>query len=280
MSTESQFNHANIFPHDRGATAAKCLGGAVYALFVKQPHDRKLWNQMATRPEPQPVQPPISDIAQEVKKFAIDRISGSRMSIRQMMRLAGTLIQFADINPALRPEPVTKWQHVESLFEEIVDQSTQAPLSFSQQLEVAHDQAKGDLTESLWRLFLTSRHMARWSDSSLIIDMPSFSDKEKVQFMQDWQESIAACKSAEDAAAQDTAGDAYYAWTHTLAKVAYGNSARPILGSAFGSTFHNGTTIMQRCINNNLNPCVPGGTVSDHMAAADYGNTMGAVLLR
>lgn len=282
MSAEHQFNYADIIGDEPGMAAVRCLGGAAFALVVKQPDDRKIWDLMAAAPEQQPLQPPVAEIAQEVRKFAVARRGDTRMSADQIARFAGTLIQFTDINPIYESKPITEWRHVESLLSGVIDQSKEAPLSFAQQLEVAYEQADGDLAVSLARLFITSRHMARWSDGSLIQDEPGFSDQEKIKFMEEWRGAVAACKPVGESVVQDTAGDTYYAWTHVLAKVAFGTMANRGSG-ALERLFHNGTTIMQRYVNsrvvNKLNPFNPGGTVSDHTIAAIYGNNIGKALL-
>ncbi len=59
MNGESQFNPGNVVKDESCMTASRCLAGAVFALVVKQPDDRKLWDQMAAAPENQPLQPPL-----------------------------------------------------------------------------------------------------------------------------------------------------------------------------------------------------------------------------
>jgi hypothetical protein len=148
-------------------------------------------------------------------------------------------------------------------------------LSFAEQLQIAVKQTEGDLSEALWRLFITSRLYARWFDTSVILGLPEFTRAEVLDRMQVWSRSVAACKPYGTCADQDVSGDVYYCWTHALSKVAFGVLAtRQTPITKFEALALRNVTRLNHRLAHKFKPQrLP----SDHTAAAAYGNALGDV---
>lgn|GEM_PF-688827 len=259
--------------------AARGLGRAVITLFIDPPHDRTIWEEAEERAGPQPVQPPVQEIRNNVRRYAASGIQpADRMHRAGLLNLATTLIQFTDHSPRAQYLAKTPSETIFSLYKAIAERAAETePLSFSDQLGQAVEQANGELPDALWRIFLTSRLLARWRDVDAIEGLPQLSRKEKIDLTERWQSSIAACKPFDTVDRQDVIGDTYYCWTHALAKYAFGNmAADERAGRLLQKPFHNGTTIMQAFANSPFNFSI--GTVSDHKTAAHYGNAIGEAL--
>lgn len=254
---------------------------ATYTLFFAPSHE-KLHREVANLRtyEDQPLQPSIPSIMgsvrREVMQFA-DLSKKRHLRGKELTQLAGVLIQFTDYVPPLQFYAQTKYSQVESLYNEIVDRAeqTSTPLTFSEQLGIALHQADGDLTESLWRLFITSRLYARWLDSNVVTDLPNYTHEEKLSRMMQWQKSLAACKTGGATERQDVSGDTYYVWTHALASVVYSalpehDNRRTRLAA---KTFEKGTKIMHNVVHRYN----PQAIINDHSIAAQYGNAIGQV---
>jgi hypothetical protein len=249
---------------------------AVYTLFKSPTHDTPHLEIAEIRKEAlQPLQPPIYDIEYDLRTSTKDLVEPKKrrkLKGKELIHIAGVLMQFTDYSDSLQIYARTPHEHVEALTVGITRKAreTSKPLSFSEQLNVALDQAEGDLPEALWRLFITSRMNARWLDGKSIPNLPQFTQIDKKRKMIEWQDSLAACKTT---IPQDTAGDTYYAWTHALASVIYeALPARSNWKTGLAKImFQNGTKIMHS-VAHKVNPqSLP----NDHSIASKYGNAIG-----
>lgn len=258
----------------------KGVNRSVYTLFATPKHE-KLHAEVAelTKCEIQPLQPPIPDLINEMSVVTMELVDPSLkrgLTNTELAQAAGVLIQFTDYTPELQQYANTPYAHIDALHNSIIERASQrsGPLSFAEQLDVALRQTEGDLPESLWRLFMTSRLNARWLDGKSIDRLPDFSHEEKVDRMVQWQRALRACKT-NDEGFQDVGGDTYYAWTHALASVIF--EALPVRSSKAtqyaAKTFQNGTEIMRRVIHK----VSPQAVINNHNAAGNYGNAMGRV---
>lgn len=259
------------------------LGGvnrSVYTLFVRPPHET-LHAEVAelTKCESQPLQPSISNLLNIIGMETMSLVNPEmkrKIDDTELAQLAGVLIQFTDYVPTLQPYAETPYDQIDSIYNGIIDraQQTSNPLSFAEQLDVALKQTNGDLPESLWRLFITSRLHARWLDGKAINGLPSFSHDEKVEKMTRWQRSLRACKTNE-IGFQDVSGDTYYVWTHALATVIF--KALPArttrITQYIARMFEHGTEIMQAIIHK----VSPQEVANSHSIAAEYGNAIGKI---
>jgi len=261
------------------ADAFSGLGRAAYTLFITPEHE-KLHQRVeaeAMDGPPQPLQAPIGETVQRIRDDILPKAELVRPAATdgaRLVLLSGLLVQFADYVPGLQGRVQVPYENISGLYEDVTARAAKAePLGFAEQLDVALEHNKGNLVDSLWQLFITSRLHARWLDGNIVQGMPDYSRDEKVRLMQGWRASIAACKPYEPGLPQDPNGDAYYAWTHTLAKVAY--SLAPARESrtsrAAIATFHRGTAIMHTAVHSFNKQGVP----SDHTIAAAYGNAIG-----
>jgi hypothetical protein len=253
-----------------------CICAAAYSLLVKEKKFSYLWRVPPVSDGPQPLQPPVAEVARGIRRVA--EAGAPRRSLRaltEQLWLAGALMQFSDFNSAPATVLATPWAELAELHAEIVRNGTVAPLTFAEQFAVAHGQVGGRLDEALWRLFIASRFFARWSDTLLVIGVPSIPDREKLVLMQSWERALAACKHGDDLRQQDVAGDTYYAWTHALADVRFMGEGAGFFDRLLGRVFSSGTMLMQLLINH---PLSPARTESDHKQAARYGNAIGRAL--
>jgi hypothetical protein len=253
-----------------------CVGGAIYSLLVKDKHFNYLWRVPPASPEPQRLQPPIAEVVREVQRLAhaVASRHPSR-TLSEQLWLAGTLMQFSDFNPIPAAVLATPWHKVAIFHAEIVREAATAPLTFAEQFAIASRHAGGGRDDALWLLFVAARLFARWSDTSLVLGLPSLSDGEKVALMQAWERALDACKGGDHFRQQDVAGDTYYVWTHALAHVRFSRTQAPPIDRGLARVFAQGTTLMQLMINH---PLSPASTESDHKQAARYGNAIGRAL--
>jgi hypothetical protein len=196
---------------------------------------------------------------------------------KELFALMGVLMQFTSHTARLRPYSITPFLHTETLYQEVIKQGHTRPLGLSEQLAIALRQTNGDLPEALWRLFITARLYARWSDAIVIADMPAFTRSEIIDRMCNWSRSVAACKPFNSCPDQDASGDVYYCWTHAIAKVIYKALAakQTPLTWLEALALQNGTRLNRSIANKFAPQIVP----SDHTIAAAYGNALGDVLV-
>lgn len=258
------------------------LVNAVHTLF-NTPHHEKLHADVAelTKDRLQPLNAPLPELPAQIKDVLHLRsrsVNIRRLTPPELIHLAGILMQFTDYSSRLSYFARTPYKHIKPIHEAITEGSKGKPASYAEQLCIALEQTNGDIPEALWRLFLTSRHFARWLDSRSIPDLPLLSREEKINNMIEWQQSIAATKLPGKGQAQDAAGDTYYAWTHALAQVIYG--ALPIVHTTGTQItrriFENGTTLMHGIVHRVNRQAV----INDHSIAAEYGNLIGKLCTR
>lgn len=261
------------------AYAIASLGSAAQTLFVTLKHDnlhKELEDACMDGPH-QPPHAPVEETTRQITKEilpAYDLRRPAPMRRSQLVHLGGTLIQFGDCVPRMHTTVRAQYGPIAELREEMAARAAHsAPLGYPEQLDLALEQNSGNISESLWRLFLASRLHARWLDSAIIANMPYLTRDQKLEHMRTWRNSIAACKEPSPSRAQDPSGDAYYTWTHALAKVAF--TIGPARETCFTRTavgiFENGTRIMHKVVHNLIRQVV----VSDHTVAAAYGNAIG-----
>lgn len=261
--------------------AITSFGRAAYTLFRAPEHDKlhEIVEDVALGGPPQPLHAPVDEVAQQIGIEVLPKVESfgpPKMGDAQLIHMGAVLIQFTDYVPRLHDGPKIPYEGVNALYEQITDRAeAEGPLGFTEQLDTALEHADGNLVDALWQLFITSRLHGRWLDSKILSDIPDYTKDEKVALMQGWRDSIAACKSGGEGQVQDPGGDAYYTWTHALAKVLYNLApARPSLVSRASITaFHFGTVIMH----NTAHVFNKQSLRSNHTAAAAYGNAIGQV---
>jgi hypothetical protein len=264
--------------HNRRRTTLIGVGKAAYTLFNVPEHDYTKSQDVARRLEYQP-QLTVPELSTELTRIrAVLHETGKSTPARKLDRtgllgMTGVMMQFTSYIPELRLGAQTPFSHVDRLYQEITDLGKQQPLSFSEQLEIAIRQTEGDVPEALWRLFIVSRLHARWYDSSIIIGMPEMDREEVLDRMLNFSIAVRACKEFDLRYAQDSSGDAYYCWTHALAKIAYGPLAQKngLPEHIGGAVVHNGTRLMHGLAHRIKKQHLP----SNHERAADYGNKIG-----
>ena len=273
---------ADIAPVFRSYAVAS-LGRAAYTLFLTPEHEKlhAEMEDMCLDGPCQPVQPPIDEVTKRIAedvlpKYDIDRPVPTDSG--RLIHLAGALIQFGDYIPKMHGTINAQYGQVKELHEEVVNRAAETqPLDFADQLDVALEQGDGNLTESMWRLFMTSRLHARWLDSKIVGDIPEMTKEDKLAEMLAWRGAIAACKEPDPSRAQDPNGDNYYAWTHGLAKVAFSLAPRKETSVTRASvrTFEQGTHLMHKLVHTFNKQ----GVASNHDVAAEYGNAMGQAIV-
>lgn len=262
--------------------AVSSLGSAAYTLFVTPPHE-KLHQivEAAANEVAQPMQATLEGTEKELEStLSLHTREQTRPQLdgRRLVQFAGILIQFTDYNRSLDRNVTLDYEPIADLRDAVSSRAEDSgPLGFAEQLDVALEQSEGDMTNALWNLFIASRLHARWLDGRLVSDLPAYTTEEKIKLMLEWRSSITACKPHDGKHAQDPTGDAYYAWTHALAKYMY--SLAPATETATSRaavrTFHHGTGIMHRVVHTFNKQ----GVESDHAVAAEYGNMIGRVCL-
>lgn len=254
------------------------VGRAAYTLFNVPDHDSSLYEELATilNSTPQPLVHSIDDEVRGVVKIVSNLAEYEKLPSlgrKDIFGHVGIFMQFTSYLPRLRPFGMTPFTHLSRLHESIVQQGSKTPLGFAQQLEIALNQTQGDLPEAIWRLFLMSRQYGRWFDSGMIPDMPDYSRDEKLELMRTFAVSVRACKPFDQEGAQDSAGDAYYTWTHALGTFVFSALARRQTPTVkLGKhVIQNGTNLMHNLAHRYKAQRLP----SDHSIAAQYGNAIG-----
>lgn len=267
-------------PFDR-QNAARHVGRAVRTLLITPLHPRVyrvIKDEDSKAGVTVPLQPEVEQVTNGMQTEILPwvRTFGETMSGSDTAITAGLLMQFSNHLNELPPHLNVPYETVRSLGSACIERAEErGRLSMVDQLSVALDQADGNLSEGLRRIFITSRMYARWLDRRAVLGTPEFSTSERLQQMRAWQDSLLGFKPGANEY-HDTAGDTYYAWTHAYAGYMFDRlQLRPTLSARLARTaFRNGTRIMQTCVNN-LNPR---GTISDHTVAAHYGNAVADVL--
>lgn len=255
---------------------------ASYTVFAVPDHDSSAYEMVAIELRSFP-QPPALPLCAEIEgtKQALQSCCHAGPSLffsqKELLGLMGVLMQFTSYIPELRPYMRTSFNEIDKLYNTVISlsASTNKPVDFTHQLNIALEQCDMNLLDALWLLFVTSRLHARWFDTSCISDMPRYSDLQVRQRMKKWSLSIVACKEYGTCADQDASGDAYYVWTHALAQVLYRALPRNRnLITAFQSyVLKKGTWL-----NHNLaHKYKPQRLLSDHTIAARYGNAIGNI---
>lgn len=279
LAAKGELTIAERLPQS-GLGAARHLGVSAVTLFHTPPHKtlhKDVENITREACDFQPLQPDISEVENNLHLLLAERQADrkpSHLSSAQLIHLFGTLIQFSD-HTHLDSLPIS-YPAIEKLKQGIQAQALESgPLSLDQQLDVSLAQTDNDLFESVWRLFLASRHYARWLDNRLVGET-DLSDEQKLEQMIQWRQSIASYKLPEHGNAQDTSGDNYYAWTHALALAAIKSSdaAGSLTGDLMRGLFSNGTSIMHTVVHHLNKQAVP----NNHSQAAAYGNMAGRVI--
>lgn len=253
------------------------LGKSALTLFITPPHKmlHKDIESLAIDHELyQPSQAPIDETRQAVystlEHAGIVQVD-NRLSKSQLIHLCGILIQFT--NHVGDTDLSYDYDKIAALKDRFAKHAEAfGPLAFDSQLAISLEETDNDLIESLWLLFITSRHYARWLDSAIIPEHNQ-SDDTRLSEMMMWRQAIAACKNPEPGQPQDPAGDNYYAWTHALAKVIISTHPQgsTLAGQLASQVFENGTTIMHSLVHFCNKQAVP----NSHSVAADYGNVIG-----
>ncbi|HEY8998925.1 MAG TPA: hypothetical protein VIM53_01260 [Candidatus Saccharimonadales bacterium] len=261
------------------------LGRAAHTVFTTPPtsgHDETIYIEVAKRLRGTsiPLQPSLDEelakLSRVTMKSGVALEPKRRLNNREQLGIMGILMQFTSYIPDLRPYCLTPFDDTEGLYKAFVNRSNKTPLDFAQQLDIALEQTSGDVLEALWRLFITCRLYARWFDASVIVGMPKFGRSEILHRMELFSQAVAACKSS-GTMDQDTSGDAYYTWTHALAKVLYKVCAMPAspIAPLEGLALHNGTRLNHKL----AHKYKPQRLKSDHTIAAAYGNAIGKLLV-
>lgn len=258
------------------------FGKAAYTLFNVPQHDGSKSLEVARRLEhtPIPLQPELTETSIKIQNVLVSSSDPSlprkKLGKVDLIGLTGVLMQFSSYYSNLRPYSMIPSQSIDNLYGDLVEAGKQGtPLDFSEQLEIALRQTTGDLPEALWRLFITTRLYSRWYDTAIIEGLEDYTQDEIVDRMIALSTSLRACKEFSNDYAQDAAGDAYYCWTHALAKVAFGALPEKIgkfemLG---GEVTANGTSLMHGLAHRLKKQNLP----SDHTIAAGYGNMIGDI---
>jgi len=258
--------------------ALRSMSGSIHTLFRAPLHER-FHQEMseATKSSIQQLQPPIPVILKNISEKSSHLVDPEKQRLlpkNELITLAGVLVQFTDYVPGLQPYASTSFDVIENVYDGIVGQSKdrEHPLSFSEQLDIVLKQNSGDLPESLWNLFFTSRFLGRWLDGQSIRDLPPLNHNEIIDKMITWQQSVLACKDNQEGA-QDVVGDTYYTWTHAIAQVVF--DALPqnkTLSTAItADIFKRGTKLMHTLVHR-INPQA---VVNRHDIAEQYGNSIG-----
>lgn len=261
--------------------AISSLGRAAYTLFITPEHEKlhQVVEEIGARFEPQPLQPEAEDIVESLRNHVLPKseyVLPPKVNTKHLIYLGGVLIQFSDYVPKFHASMRIPYGRMEELHCAVAARAKEiGPLSYSDQLDTALDLTGGDVSKALWRLFITSRHYARWLDGKIVQDMPDLTREEKIGRMLEWRRSIAACKEHAEGLAQDPNGDTYYTWTHAFAKYMYSLAPEhdSRLSRAAVKVFHNGTSVMHKAVHTFNKQ----GVQSDHSVASNYGNVVGQV---
>ena len=151
----------------------------------------------------------VCDDIKDLLAFCDDSSCKPNLRFDELLVLSGCLINFSDYIPQMESYIKTPFSEIGSMYDRVVSKSNELrrPLDVHEQFEIALFETNGNVTNSLWRLFLTSRQHARWLDCNAIDELPDFSEEEIFERMINWRSSISAFKETDP---QDVAGDNYY----------------------------------------------------------------------
>ncbi|HEV7952031.1 MAG TPA: hypothetical protein VGO98_01520 [Candidatus Saccharimonadales bacterium] len=251
------------------------------ASFVIPPRElpcRKIRNEYKTEYRaPNVLQPELDGMLPTIQSILDDaEISPTPLlDNSQLTRFISTMLQFSDRTPTVRPAMTTPYTDIAAIYDYTIETAREnRPVTFAQQLDFALKQTD-DIPTALWNLFLTSRQFARWRDSPSIIGLPEYTSEKKLDLMRSWYQSLGACKMPDKNGYQDVAGDAYYVWTHALARTIYDAlpAEKSPLSEFYTAAFTRGSHVMS--ISRKLGAISAIGTLSDHVPAAKYGNAIG-----
>lgn len=262
-----------------GRSHARALGDLALTTlsFAVPPVDRP-YRTLRTNyfAEPIPMQPLVNDQVDTIRQTLPDAVTQiSPLSPRQLTNFVGTMFQFSDRAP-VSYAMTTPYANISPIYEQTIKKADQdGPVSYSDQLQIALNETP-HIPSALWNLLITSRQYARWRDTKIIDEFPHMTRPQALEQMLRWEHSVAAAKSAETTSGyQDTSGDAYYVWTHALAKVIY--RALPetasLLSRSYESIFSRGSHVMSA--SRKLGIISVFGTMSNHVPASQYGNAIG-----
>lgn len=191
----------------------------------------------------------------------------------QQTMLVNALYQFSDRNGVAR---YTKTPHerVQLLHDKITADGLHRPATVDRQLVLALEGAPS-LPSAVWDLFLTTRQLARWRDTDSIDSAPVVDNDSAVATILNWERSLAGYKLPDADGYQDAAGDAYYVWTHALARLVFSSPVADDgrLTRFYRTMFEHGSKIMSA--SHHLGKLSIFGTMSNHSIAGEYGNAIG-----
>jgi hypothetical protein len=195
------------------------------------------------------------------------------LSTQQLTSLVNTMVQFSDRSGTAYAMH-TPVENVSLLHQGIMELSEDGPVSYEDQLKLALSDTE-HLPSALWNLMLTTRQYARWRDSNVIDGFEEPSKTEALEQMVEWERALKPIKNMSRSGYQDAAGDAYYVWTHALARVIY--TALPekptAVSNAYATAFEYGSYAMTA--SSLLGRISVLGTMSNHIEASKYGNAIG-----
>jgi hypothetical protein len=275
-----QPNHFETHQGHSYAEGIRAVARATYVLLTTPDYHQNFYEEVIrTVRVPIPTHAPLAD---ELVAFEhlISRFTQERIPVLRTPDLLGytsVLMQFTDKLPRSWRYAETPFDHVDKLGSAFAEIGCDQPLSYARQLEIALSQTAGDITEALWRLFITSRHYARWSDGGVLSGTPALKPDEIVDRMSMFNRSILAIKPHQPDLFQDTAGDTYYTWTHALGKVMFGTMAsrESSVGALADKIVENGTRLMHTIVHT----LYPQPTPTNHTAASEYGVAIGDALV-
>lgn len=251
---------------------------AVFTIFFVPAHDTSLSITNAYSQPRQTTYPAIEEEARAIRNI-LEKYTNKQtpllLNTAKLFGYTGVLMQFTSYLPELRPYARTPFSHIEALYQSITTSGKEKPLNFSEQLDLALLQTKGDVLEALWRLFITSRLYARWYDTSVICDFPDMTRTEVLDRMSKFSRAVAACKKYNPQRPQDASGDAYYCWTHALAEVLFTTpkDKKPFLSKSFARLLRHGTWLNHNLAHKFKAQALP----SDHTLASKYGLMVGGL---
>lgn len=286
MSATEAMGSLRAFPDIQPVShsyALASLGRAAYTLFATPEHVKlhQVVEDACLEGPFQPLHPSIDQTVERVRENVLPHVDLTRplrTDRARLTHLGGVLIQFGDYIPKFHDTVSVPYENIINLHEAVTTRAKETgPLDYAEQLEVALENNDGDMVESLWQLFITSRLYARWLDAKMIDGVPNYSQDEKVALMLEWRNSIAACKEPMPGRAQDPNGDTYYTWTHTLAKAAFTLTPEKESSITRGAVrvFERGTDIMHKVVHTFNKQ----GVDSNHSVAAAYGNAIGQAIV-
>jgi hypothetical protein len=263
--------------------ALASLGRAAYTLFATPEHIKlhQVVEDACLDGPFQPTHPPIDETVQRIREDVlpqVELVQSLRTDRARLTHLGGILIQFGDYIPKFHDTVSVPYENIIGLHQAVTERAQETgPLDYAEQLDVALKHTNGDMVESLWQLFITSRFYARWLDGKMVEGIPDYSQEEKVALMLEWRGAIAACKEPQPGRAQDPNGDAYYTWTHALAKAAFTLTPEKEGAVTRGAVrvFERGTDLMHKVVHTFNKQ----GVQSNHNVAAAYGNAIGQTLV-